>query len=91
MVKNENLVSLAIPILSESLFANGQFARESSSLFAILNKTSFVLWKMNILVSSANKFGTVFLNAFEMLFMYIKNDSGASPDPWGRRTNCEQT
>ena len=34
-VKNENLVSLLIPILSESLFASSQFSKDSNSVLAI--------------------------------------------------------
>ena len=58
VVKNENFVSLSIPILSESLFASSQFSRDLSSVLAILNKASLDLWKMNMLVSSANNLGT---------------------------------
>ena len=76
-----HLVSLPIPILSEGLFSNSQFARKSSFWFAILDKESFVLWKMNTLVSSANNFGTAFLNAFEIPLMYIKNNNGPSTHP----------
>ena len=65
-VKNENLVSLLIPILSESLFASSQFSKDSSSELAISNNVSFVLWKMNMFVSSANNFGIAVLNAFGM-------------------------
>ena len=34
-------------------------------------------------VSSANNFGTAFLNAFGMLLMYIRNRRGLSTDPCG--------
>ena len=83
VVKNENLVSLSIPILSESLFASSQFSRDLSSVLAILNKASLDLWKMNMLVSSANNLGTAFLNAFGMSLMYIRNRRGPSTDPCG--------
>ena len=53
-MKNESLVSLSIPILNESLFASSQFSGDLSSVLAILNKASLNLWKMNMLVSSAN-------------------------------------
>ena len=60
MVKNENLVSLSIPILSDSLFASSQFSRDLSSVLAISNKAFLDLWKMNMLVWSANELGTLF-------------------------------
>ena len=75
-VKNENFVSLLIPILSESLFASSQFSKDSSSVLAIWNNVSFVLWKMKMFVSSANNFGTAVLNAFEMSFIYISEIGG---------------
>ena len=58
VVKNENLVSLLIPILCESLFASSQFSKDSSSVLAIWNDDFFVLWKIKMFVSSANNFGT---------------------------------
>ena len=58
------------------LFANSQFLRDLSSVLAILNKASLDLWKMSMLVSSANNFGTAFLNAFGMTLMYIRNRKG---------------
>ena len=71
MVKNENLFSLSIPILFESLFASSQFSRDQRDLtfvLAILNKASLDLWKMIMLLSSANNQGTAFLNSFGISF-----------------------
>ena len=38
---------------------------------------------MNLLVSSANNFGTPFLNAFRMSLMHIRKNRGPSTDPYG--------
>ena len=83
MIKNENWFSLSEPILSERLVASSQFSMDLSSVLAILNKASLDLWKMNMLVSSANNLGTAFLNAFGMSLMYIRNKRGPSTDPCG--------
>ena len=48
-VKNENLVSLLIPILSESLFASSQFFKDSSSVLAIWNNVSRTRLKAKLL------------------------------------------
>ena len=42
-----------------------------------------MLAERNRHVSSANNFGTAFLNAFGMSLMYIRNRRGPSTDPCG--------